>query len=380
MERIDLGKVIGPQGPQGIKGDKGLASLSVNRVFSGTYDIGGTSSLAPTEFNRTPVVGDYFMTVDGSSYLDIFQVTSVTSSSVAFKCVSRKSITSIAVDTALSSTSANPVQNKVVNTALAGKEDKLVTKTYTLPTLTTAGTRYVKLATFPYDKSASFSIEMRGVNLIEHIDINVNSGNGTVPAISGCYATNLGYIKRIICHPTANSWNTTFEVWLEYTQYTTCTVYLSYDKRYESYINTNSTLNVTTSSTSGVNYYLPYNTNTKGGIFGRVNCESLWSGTSSTGAQTITLTKTTTNFSFILVEACMYSSPLAQRVYSLIPSSQVLVQTTTEDKDNFLFVGSLSDETRRLRFYFPTVTTLYKLASNGVSGHQPVITNVWGIM
>jgi hypothetical protein len=66
-------------------------------------------------------------------------------------------------------------------------------------------------------------------------------------------------------------------------------------------------------------------------------------------------------------------------MYSLIPSSQVLVDTTTADKDNFLFVGSLSDETRRLRFYFPTATTLYKLASQGPSGHQPVITNIWGI-
>lgn len=82
----------GDQGIQGIQGEKGLDGLSVNRVFSGTYEVGGTSSLSPTEFNRTPVVGDFFITVDGSSYLDVFQVTSVSSSSVAFKCVSRKNI------------------------------------------------------------------------------------------------------------------------------------------------------------------------------------------------------------------------------------------------------------------------------------------------
>lgn len=97
----------GEQGPQGIQGEKGLkgdkgdtgnkgdsgpAALSVSRVFSGTYAVGATSTLALTEFNRTPIVGDFFITVDGSSYLDVFQVTSVTSTIATFKCVSRKSI------------------------------------------------------------------------------------------------------------------------------------------------------------------------------------------------------------------------------------------------------------------------------------------------
>jgi hypothetical protein len=114
--------------------------------------------------------------------------------------------------------------------------------------------------------------------------------------------------------------------------------------------------------------------------YSKLQLINLWGGISSTSAVTLTMSKNMTDFKFILVEACMYSNPLAQRVYSLIPASQVLVQTTTEDKDNFLFIGSLSDETRRLRFYFPTAATLYKLASNGASGHQPVITNVWGIL
>lgn len=135
-------------------------------------------------------------------------------------------------------------------------------------------------------------------------------------------------------------------------------------------LNYNGTAAKATSDGSGNNIASTYS---------KLQIINLWGGISSTGAATLTMSQNMTNFKFILVEACMYSNPLAQRMYSLIPASQLLVQTTTEDKDNFLFVGTLSDETRRLRFYFPTGIRLYKLASQGASGHQPVITNVWGL-
>ena len=41
---------------------------------------------------------------------------------------------SVTVDSALSGTSTNPVQNKVINTALAGKQDKINYETWTFTT------------------------------------------------------------------------------------------------------------------------------------------------------------------------------------------------------------------------------------------------------
>lgn len=248
----------GEQGPQGIQGEKGLkgdkgdtgnkgdsgpAALSVNRVFTGTYAVGATSTLAPTEFNRTPIVGDFFITVDGSSYLDVFKVTSVTSSTVKFECVSRKSIKGATgaqgpagqiptIDTTLSSTSSNPVQNKAIYNAL---------------------TSYSKLT-----------------------------------------------------------------------------------------------------------------------------ITSLWSGSSSVSAQTITLSQAYTSFKFIIVEGCMYNEPNSQRMYAYIPTSRCGI-SQSEEGDEFLLCGSTGDTNRRIRFGFPTTTTLYKTASDGTSNHKPIITNVWGL-
>lgn len=104
----------------------------------------------------------------------------------------------------------------------------------------------------------------------------------------------------------------------------------------------------------------------------------LWRGTSSTSASVLNLAHSYTDYTFILVEACMYSNNLAQRQYMLIPSSQCSLQTASSN-DDFKFEGSISGTIRSLRFKFPTAYSLAKLASEGTASHLPVITNVWGI-
>ena len=196
----------------------------------------------------------------------------------------------VVVDTALSSTSTNPVQNKVVNTALGNKVDKvsgkgLSTNDYT----TTEKNKLAGIAT--------------GANKI------------TVDTALSSTSTN----------PVQNK--------------------------------------VINSALSG---------------YSKLQLTSLWSGSSSVNAQTLTLSQPYTNFKFIVVEGCAYNEPNSQRMYAYIPASQCGI-SVSEDGDEFLLCGSTADTNRRIRFGFPTTTTLYKTASDGTSSHLPVITNVWGI-
>lgn len=79
-------------GEDGKDGSDGLTGLAVNMVFKGTYAVGGTSTLTFNYFNRTPVVGDMFMTVDGGGNFGVWQVTAVSGTTATIKCISLKNI------------------------------------------------------------------------------------------------------------------------------------------------------------------------------------------------------------------------------------------------------------------------------------------------
>lgn len=110
-----------------------------------------------------------------------------------------------------------------------------------------------------------------------------------------------------------------------------------------------------------------------------LNLTSLWNGTSSVNEQTLNLSQSYINFAFIIVEGCIYSNPNSQRSYLLIPTEKCNVNGGSNERDEFLIAGSTAETNRRIRFYFPTETTLKKLASDGTDSHKPVITNVWGL-
>ncbi len=62
MARIKIGNFKGPQG------EKGLEPLQVKSIFNSSYTtIDQTTPWPKSDFNRTPIVGDVFMNMDGAS-------------------------------------------------------------------------------------------------------------------------------------------------------------------------------------------------------------------------------------------------------------------------------------------------------------------------
>lgn len=82
-EPISTPKVIG------VYGDKGANALQCKRNWTGTYTtINGTAVATLSDFNRTPVAGDVFTVLDGSSNTGTWQVISVSGSNVNIKLLS----------------------------------------------------------------------------------------------------------------------------------------------------------------------------------------------------------------------------------------------------------------------------------------------------
>lgn len=85
-------KVQGAKGETGNKGETGASgknALQPKRNWSGTFTtIGATAIAATTDFNRTPVVGDVFINLDGSSNTGTWQVTALSGTSVTIKLLS----------------------------------------------------------------------------------------------------------------------------------------------------------------------------------------------------------------------------------------------------------------------------------------------------
>lgn len=82
-EPISTPKVIG------VYGDKGANALQCKRNWTGTYTtINSTAVATLSDFNRTPVAGDVFTALDGSSNTGTWQVISVSGSNVNIKLLS----------------------------------------------------------------------------------------------------------------------------------------------------------------------------------------------------------------------------------------------------------------------------------------------------
>jgi hypothetical protein len=132
----------GDQGEQGIQGEKGSTGATGargSRWNSGTK-ITGTSTTA-TIFSGSGItdakVNDYYL---NTSTYNVYQCTTAGTASVAkWKYVGclKGSDATVTVDSALSETSTNPVQNKIVNAGLADLEYLLLgEKTYITPEVT----------------------------------------------------------------------------------------------------------------------------------------------------------------------------------------------------------------------------------------------------
>ncbi len=84
--------VYGDKGATGAKGDTGAAglkALQATRNWTSTYTtVSATATASTNDFNRTPVVGDVFSNLDGSSNTGTWQVTAISGTAVTIKLLS----------------------------------------------------------------------------------------------------------------------------------------------------------------------------------------------------------------------------------------------------------------------------------------------------
>lgn len=84
----DTGK-DGAKGEKGDTGSTGKNALQPKRNWTGTFTtIGETANVSTSTFNRTPVVGDVFTNLDGSSNTGTWEVTKIENGQVYFKLLS----------------------------------------------------------------------------------------------------------------------------------------------------------------------------------------------------------------------------------------------------------------------------------------------------
>lgn len=70
----------------GTYGETGKNALQSNRTYTGTYTtVGETAYISTSSFNRTPIVGDIYTCLDGSSNTGTWQVTAISGTSVTVK-------------------------------------------------------------------------------------------------------------------------------------------------------------------------------------------------------------------------------------------------------------------------------------------------------
>lgn len=70
----------------GTYGETGKNALQSNRTYTGTYTtVGETAYASTSSFNRTPIVGDIYTCLDGSSNTGTWQVTAISGTSVTVK-------------------------------------------------------------------------------------------------------------------------------------------------------------------------------------------------------------------------------------------------------------------------------------------------------
>ena len=295
----------------------------------------------------------------------------------------------LTIDTALSPTSENPVQNKVIDEALVGKAWRYIiagaggNTAYARITLSA----YTELITSCYTTQIIFKAGVGGSN---------GEISNCIPLFYGGYGIQGWYSTSYTDTTRPRTLYLKFGSWSDIdiiasnaiTIERSTTDYLAADFPGVAYKDipritkqlSNDLLHTVDSylsnaSTNPVQSKAIYSALSS---YSKLELTSLWSGSSSVNAQTLTLSQPYTAFKFIIVEGCAYNEPNSQRMYAWIPSSQCSINVSG-DGDEFLLCGSTADTNRRIRFCFPTTTTLYKTASDGTSNHKPIITNVWGL-
>ena len=127
-----------------------------------------------------------------------------------------------------------------------------ITKTYTIPDVTTVTARYIKLGTFPWHFNETVKVVLSGANLEDTVEFNVLGGNSKYASVNGWYTTNSGKTTGIYVKPVEPvTFASNIEVWLRVEQYTTLTVKLIGNAIAAQYFNTNAQMNNTQTYPTG---------------------------------------------------------------------------------------------------------------------------------
>ena len=135
-----------------------------------------------------------------------------------------------------------------------------ITKTYTIPDVTTPTARYIKLGTFPWKFAETVKVILSGNNFEDIVEFNILGGNSKVASVNGWYTTNNGKTTGIYVVPVAPvTFAANIEVWLQVVQYTTLTVKLKGNAIAAQYFNTDPQLNYTTTYPTGAKVAAQFN-------------------------------------------------------------------------------------------------------------------------
>lgn len=127
-----------------------------------------------------------------------------------------------------------------------------ITKTYTIPDVTTPTIRYIKLGTFPWNFSETVKVYLSGNNFADTVEFNILGGNTSDARVNGWYTTYGCKTTGIYVVPVAPiAYTSNIEVWLRVEQYTTLQVKLTGNAIAAQYFNTNPQMNNTQTYPTG---------------------------------------------------------------------------------------------------------------------------------
>ena len=162
-------------------------------------------------------------------------------------------------------------------------EGKTITKSASLSTVTTNTTKYIKLGTFHWNDSFSFSCRIGGDSFQDNVNVNILSGNSRGSSVCGYYSTNSSLTKSIIVKR-GDAWNNNFEIYLKIVQLTTADVYVTIDKGVQDRIN----ISESTTAPSGTLEEIVFS-NVNGMFSGNIGAKNLVIGSSNATGSKLTI-------------------------------------------------------------------------------------------
>lgn len=190
--------VKGNPGTDGKPGTNGRSALQAKRHWTSVYTtIGGTATANASDFNRTPIVGDTFMNLDGSSNIGTWQITAISGTTVTMKLLSVVNVKGDKGDTGKPGTNGKDgADGKPGSKGLDSLQAKRNwTGTFTEVQATT------NCATSDFNRTPVVG------DVFTNLDGSCNIGTWQVTVVNGTVVT----IKLLFCNTTVSNINSTLK-------------------------------------------------------------------------------------------------------------------------------------------------------------------------